>query len=230
MVDKSDTQQLKADMKKAYDSMAPTYLTWTESNHDERLLRLSPLLKDLEANGQESKASVLELGCGAGVPCTQLLASNPRISVTANDISSAQIALARERLPSDVNLIEGDMMGLEFGAEKFDTVLAMYSVIHLPRDEQTEILRRIYAWLKPGGKFLANFSANDFEIAVNESWLGSKEGAVSWSGWGREKTIEIIREIGFELEMDEVTESVEEDKDGIAQNVPFHWVQARKVT
>ncbi|KAJ6164694.1 hypothetical protein N7470_003366 [Penicillium chermesinum] len=209
-----DTQQLKANMKKAYDDIAPF------TSHGQNHLTRSPK--------EDHQVNVLELGCGAGVPCTQLLASKPHINVTGNDISSTQIALARETLPSSVELIEGDMMGLEFNPEQFDAVLAMYSLIHLPREEQREILRRIRTWLKPGGRFLANFSADGFLGAVDNSWLGGKEGAVFWSGWGREKTNEIMREIGFALEVDEITESVEEDSNGVGISVPFHWVQARK--
>ncbi|KAJ7696771.1 hypothetical protein B0H17DRAFT_1053002, partial [Mycena rosella] len=39
-----------------------------------------------------------ELGCGAGVPCTQVLVEHG-LNVTGNDISAAQIALAREHVP-----------------------------------------------------------------------------------------------------------------------------------
>lgn len=230
MSETKETHDVKADMKKAYDDIASTYLTWTESSHKERLLRLTPLIKELEPKEQSQTFNVLELGCGAGVPCTQLLASKSHLKVTGNDISSAQIALARERLPQTVDLIEGDMMNLNFEPEQFDAVLAMYSVIHLPREEQSEILRRIYQWLKPGGRFLANFSVAEFEGSANESWLGGKEGAVFWSGWGRDKTKDIIEKIGFKLEIDEITESIEEDEEGNGRNVPFYWVQARKAT
>ena len=162
--------QIKADIKKAYDAIAPKYLTWTESTHKVRLSYLNNLLQNLNSTAAAEPTSdnhrhILELGCGAGVPVTQHLAALPNTDVTANDISETQIALARERLPESVTLIQGDMMELSFENGSFDAVLAMYSIFHLPRDEQVTMLTRIYGWLKPGGWLLANFSGSEFETS-----------------------------------------------------------------
>ncbi|CAG8087324.1 unnamed protein product [Penicillium olsonii] len=213
--------QVKADIKKAYDDIAYTYLDWTQPSHATRLAYLENMLQSLEP----SSKSILELGCGAGVPCTQLLASRG-YHVTANDISESQIALARERLPSSVDLLQGDMMGLEFG-QQFDAVLAMYSIFHLPRDEQTIILRRIFEWLKPGGRLLANFPETGFESASSESWLGGTKGKMHWSGWGRSETKRLLIEIGFEVDVDEIVVDTEEDA-GVARDVAFQWILATK--
>lgn len=214
--------QVKDDIKKAYDDVANTYLTWTQSSHKTRLSYLEPMLDSLNTTDQ---ISVLELGCGAGVPCTQLLASRG-YNVTANDISSVQIALAREHLPGSVKLIEGDMMKLEF-EQQFDAVLAMYSIFHLPRDEQSVMLRRIFGWLKPGGQLLANFPESSFETASDQSWLGGTKGAMHWSGWGRTETTRLLVETGFDVVVDEVVVDTEE-QNGVAKDAPFQWIIARK--
>lgn len=171
--------------------------------------------------------NVLELGCGAGIPVTELLASRENTSVTANDLSAAQIELAKNRLPGSVRLIQGDMMELNFDKEHFDAVLAMYSIIHLPRDEQATMLHRIYGWLKPGGHFLANFAAEGFEGSSVQSWLGSTKGRMYWSGWGKDKTRAILGDIGFEVVIDEVSTDIEE-MDGVSLDVAFHWILAKK--
>lgn len=217
----SNTHQIKDDIKKAYDDIADTYLTWTETTHETRLSYLEIMLQSA-GNGQ---MSILELGCGAGVPCTQLLASRGH-TVIANDISGAQIALARERLPPSVTLVQGDMMELEF-SQQFDAVLAMYSIFHLPRDEQTVILRRIFDWLKPEGHLLANFPEKEFATASSSSWLGGSEGAMHWSGWGRSETKKLLEDIGFAVEVDEVVVDIEEDN-GVSKNVAFQWILAKK--
>lgn len=221
------SHQVKDDVKKAYDEIAGFYLDWTQPSHETRLSYLKIVLRSFNTANDAIQKSVLELGCGAGVPCTQLLASHQHVNVTANDISDTQIALARERLPQSVNLIPGDMMELEFGPEQFDAVLAMYSIIHLPRDEQTVILRRVFTWLNPGGQLLANFSESEFEIQSDQSWLGSTKGAMHWSSWGRSKTRRILLEIGFEVEIDDVVVDSEESN-GVSHNVPFNWILARK--
>lgn len=219
--------KIKSDIKKAYNEIASVYLTWTKPSHETRLSYLDLLLQSIHSAKETHQLNILELGCGAGVPCTQLLSSHAHISITANDISSTQIALAKERLPPSVNLILGDMMELEFSAEQFDAVMAMYSIFHLPRMEQTTMLRRIFGWLKPGGRLLANFSEAAFESSTNGSWLGATEGAMHWSGWGREEVRRVLKEIGFGIEVDEVTVDREEDNGG-GKSVGFHWVLARK--
>ncbi|KAJ5788386.1 hypothetical protein N7457_003376 [Penicillium paradoxum] len=222
-----ESYQIKQDIKKAYDETAEVYLSWTQPTHELRLSYLDRMLQSLDSVKANHPARILELGCGAGVPCTQLLASREHLSVTANDISETQIALARKRLPPSVQLIQGDMMQLEFAPEQFDAVMAMYSIIHLPRTEQTTILSGIFNWLKPGGRFLANFSEAAFESASNESWLGATKGTMHWSSWGREELMRILIEIGYEIEIDEVIVDVEEEN-GVSRDVPFHWVLAKK--
>lgn len=219
MTDPSSAQ-IKDDIKKAYDNVANTYLDWTQPTHTTRLTYLQTMLKSMDPT-----KSILELGCGAGVPCTQLLAAHG-YKVTANDISSSQITLARERLPHSVTLIEGDMMGLEFG-QQFDAVLAMYSIFHLPRDEQSVMLRRIFGWLKPGGRLLANFPEMGFVSASDSAWLGGTVGKMHWSGWGRSETRRLLGEIGFVVDVDEVVVDAEEEN-GSVKDIAFQWILATK--
>jgi ubiquinone/menaquinone biosynthesis C-methylase UbiE len=222
----TESTQIKADIKKAYDAIAPKYLTWTESTHKVRLGYVETLLKNLNST---SPLSILELGCGAGVPVTQHLSTLPNTTVTANDISSTQISLAKTHLPPSVTLIQGDMMELTFSNESFNAVLAMYSIFHLPRKEQVTMLTRIYAWLKPGGLLLANFAAGEFENEFDAAWLGGKDGVVHWSGWGVEGTRRVLKVCGFGIVIDEVVQDEEREMDGGVKKVDFHWVMARKV-
>ncbi|KAI1776536.1 S-adenosyl-L-methionine-dependent methyltransferase [Hypoxylon cercidicola] len=109
---------------------------------------------------QRPQLRVLELGCGPGLPVTGKLLSHPTLHVTANDISTAQISLARANLlgaagntdaEKRLALVEGDMAELAFPGRSFDAVVALYSLIHLPRAEQADMIGKIARWLKPGG-------------------------------------------------------------------------------
>ncbi|KAL5356164.1 S-adenosyl-L-methionine-dependent methyltransferase [Aspergillus floccosus] len=217
-----DTLQAKGNTKKAYDQIAPTYLQWSQNSFSQRMSYLK-LLTPLLAERKETHEAthILELGCGAGIPVTQSLASLGTVQITANDISSAQIDLAKKHLPPSVRLIQGDMMGLQFEPEEFDAVVAMYSIIHLPREEQTTMLERIFRWLKPGGLALMNFSAGEIVASSDPSWLGATEGSVFWSGWGEHQTRRILRDTGFELLQDDVAVDPEDGGD-------FLWVLAKK--
>ena len=46
-----------------------------------------------------------------------------------------------------VELLVVDMTSLNFPRGSFDAVVAFYSVIHLPRDEQRQLLKQIAEWL-----------------------------------------------------------------------------------
>lgn len=218
--------EIKENVRKAYDDIAPTYLEWTKPSHKTRLIYLNKFLSYLSPK-QNDSVSVLELGCGAGVPCTQLLAAHKNLEVTGNDISSVQIGLARERLPESVRLVEGDMMGLEFGEGEFDAVVGMYSIIHLPREEQEGVLRKVLGWLKGGGYLLVNFTGMEMKGERDSGWLGGKDGVMFWSGWGVEGSCEVLRRVGFEVVVREVVRDVEKDEGG-EREVEFLWVIARK--
>ncbi|KAH8692412.1 putative O-methyltransferase [Talaromyces proteolyticus] len=220
-----ESNTIRDNVRKAYDSMAEHYLEWTHASHGTRLGYIQRLLDLLESQHKDQTPPqqtlhALELGCGAGVPGTQFLISKG-ISVTANDISSAQISLARTHLPSSVTLIEGDMMDLEFPAAQFDCVIALYSIFHLPRDDQRTMLQRIRGWLKPGGLFLGSFAAGELE-EKEKAWLGATDGVMHWAGWGVEQTCAVFGELGWEVLVKEVKTEIEDGK-----AIPFLWVMAR---
>jgi 2-polyprenyl-3-methyl-5-hydroxy-6-metoxy-1,4-benzoquinol methylase len=223
---------VKQRLKASYDAIADKYNDWTLPHSEHRLKYLGKLLSLLDATGPASETtttSVLELGCGCGLPVSQtLLRHGDHVRVTANDLSSTQIALAREKLLQDetipnvaqrLELLEGDMSTLSFADGQFDAVVAMYSLIHLPLPEQGQILDNIAKWLKPGGYLLANFSEQAAEAIVTERWLDDK-GWGFWSGLGAEGTLQKIKTLGLEVLVGEV----EDD----AVDASFLWVVAKK--
>jgi SAM-dependent methyltransferase len=187
--------------------------------------------------GDEAAARhVLELGCGCGLPVSARLleaATAPAVRLTANDLSSTQIGLARANLAAAlgtstssaaldarVSFVEGDMMALSFPAGSLAGVLGFYSLIHLPRAEQAEMVRRAHAWLAPGGLFMANFSAEEMECSVMDRWLKHDDGWMFWSSYGAEGTVKVFEDVGFEVLSKEIKEDV--------VDASFLWVMARK--
>jgi len=212
---------LKSRLRDSYDAIAPRYNEWTTIHAGIRLQWLEKLVPHLLEKNEP--VSVLELGCGCGLPVTQKLLSNHNISVIANDLSSTQIAIAKENLASSANRItflEGDMLTLDLAPEYLEEVVAFYSIIHLPRDEQCTLLEHIAKWLKPGGYLLANFSAETIEGSEMEKWLKEDKGWMFWSGWGTEGTIGKIKDAGLNIAISEVQ--------GDAVDAMFLWVLARK--
>ncbi|KAI1158861.1 S-adenosyl-L-methionine-dependent methyltransferase [Nemania serpens] len=218
---------LKARLKASYDAMAPTYNEWTIPHSQQRTEYLGKALDHLKPETRPDGLAFLELGCGCGLPVTKRLLSYSAARVVANDLSDTQVSLARKNLirgPEDeaarrLELVQGDMTALEFPDGSFDVVVAFYSLIHLPRTEQTALLARIAKWLKPGGYLVANFAKEELEAVVMEKWLDER-GWMFWSAWGEEKTLEMIKTAGFEVVVADVVEDV--------VDASFLWVIARR--
>ncbi|KAM0257675.1 hypothetical protein ACHAQJ_004239 [Trichoderma viride] len=212
---------VKAKIMETYDNIAEHYNAWTDINTSTRSLFLDKLVACLPQNAVK-KVSILELGCGSGVPFTKALLSIPNTTVFANDISEAQIGIAKQNLAEfgdKITCKQGDMMQLDFPDASLDAVVGLYTIIHLPREEQTEMVARISRWLKPGGHMLVNFTSIAEEAIVNPNWLVDK-GWMFWSGWGVEHSLEMVKNSGLDVLHSEIK--------GDSGDVAFLWVLARK--
>ncbi|KAG0649159.1 Delta(24)-sterol C-methyltransferase [Hyphodiscus hymeniophilus] len=213
----NDNEKVRLLVERGYDKIAKTYLDWTSSKSTPRLVYLEKMLSKLHA---PSDANVLELGCGAGVPGTELLSARCR-KVIANDISRAQIELAKSRIRgTNVDFNQEDMTKLNFEPASFDAVVAFYSIIHLPREEQGMMFQKIFSWLRNDGYLLCNLGVVDNPGKTTENWLGSN---MYWSSFDVETNLKLIRDAGFAIDVHEV---LEDDEDG--RLVPFLWILAKK--
>lgn len=94
---------------------------------------------------------VLDVGCGCGIPVAKRLAATH--PVTGVDISPVQIERARSLVPEGRFLCV-DITSVSFPAEHFGGIVAFYSLIHVPLEEQPDLLRALSlagAWRLPDG-------------------------------------------------------------------------------
>src|SRR5215210_1864212 len=135
----------KQTVKQGYNAIANRYLAErTRDSEDVRLLDL--FIERLPAN-----ANILDAGCGAGIPISQILSEH--FQVTGVDFSEGQIELARKNVPKAEFLCE-DMTRLNFPSETFDGITSYYAIIHIPREEHQALLANFFRMLKPGGSAL----------------------------------------------------------------------------
>lgn len=172
----------KALVREGYDACAADYQA---ARRHEASPELSMVIERLPAD-----ASVLDIGCGSGVPVTATLAQHAR--VTGVDISGEQIRLARSNVPVG-EFIYGDIMTLEFPPSSFDAAVAYYSLFHLPREDHPQFFRRLRRWLKPGGHALLTVSRRA-EPAYTEGFFGV---SMYWSNWGLAEYVELVGEAGL---------------------------------
>ena len=205
--------EAKRIVAEGYDRIAEAYRDWAAGSPSDTRTRYTDLLLAALPPG----AAVLELGCGTGQPVTRRLAA--RFHVTGVDIAARHIALAQAAIPQ-ATFIRADMAALAFPPGSFDAVAAFYSIIHLPRDEHADLLRRIAGWLRPGGLLVATMGAGDTPAGVEADWLGAP---MYWSHFDSATNRRLVTAAGLDL-VDARDET--EDEDGTP--VTFLWVVARK--
>jgi len=105
--------------------------------------------------------TILDIGCGTGIPLTRLLASSGA-QVIGLDISSKMIEKARANVPN-ASFIVGDIVTIRFET-KFEGMFAWDSLFHLPLARQEEVIRKIVGWLDTNGVFLFTAGGNYGEL------------------------------------------------------------------
>ena len=212
-VERTRLANLKQVVQEGYDRIAEKYIAWVESDRSETRTRYTQVLLD----GLPPGASVLDLGCGAGGPTTRALAG--RFDVTGIDISAQSIALARQNVPG-ARFIESDMADLDLPPGSFDGVVAFYSTIHVPRQEQPALLARIASWLRPGGLMVMTMGIHSIQTDYDEDFLGVP---MYWSSFDAETNERLVTDAGLQI-VSAQQETEEED----GQAVTFLWIVARK--
>ncbi|OIV37031.1 methyltransferase type 11 [Mangrovactinospora gilvigrisea] len=191
-----------------YDAKADAYLAaYVEGVQDDPRLAFLPHLDAQLAVG----ASVLELGCGAGIPATAALAR--RYRVLGVDLSATQLHHARWNVPTAA-FRKADMTALDLPDGSVDAVTAFYCFNHLPLGEQPRMLAAIARWLRPGGLLLASFGTGAAHGEVAQ-WLGAP---VYFSSHDMPANRRHLADAGFTLLVDELIAKGEER---------WQWVVAR---
>ena len=199
-------------VERGYDAIADRFAEWQAQISDETRLRyLADLLELLP-----ERPDVLELGVGAGVESSRILAERGRL--TGVDISREQLRRARERLPG-ATLIHGDFSAVELPPESFDAVVSFYVLNNLPQEELGPLLLRIAAWLRPGGWFLASLPSSD-NPGWRGEWLGTE---MYFAGCDPQTNRALAEEAGLEVVRDELETMVEPEGE-----VRWQWLLARR--
>ncbi len=140
-------------------------------------------------------ASVLDIGCGTGIPITSaLLRAGAR--VFALDSSSEMLARFRANFP-DVPAVRAIVQHAPFTANAFDAATAWGVLFHLRQDEQVEAIRTVGRLLRPGGPFL--FTSGDVD-GSSDDFVGLMHGvAFHYYSFTQDGYRRVLRERGFQL-------------------------------
>jgi cyclopropane fatty-acyl-phospholipid synthase-like methyltransferase len=177
-----------------YNRIAEAYLA-SRDKHSADITLLDELDRRLPGG-----ATVLDAGCGAGVPVTRYWSQRHR--VVGIDFSEAQVRMARRLVPRAAFLCQ-DLAQMGFGRMTFDAIISYYAIIHVPRDLHQDIFRQMHTLLKPMGFALLCLGAEDLEEDIVEDYLGAP---MYWSHFDIGTNVRLLRGCGFRMILSQVVE------------------------
>ena len=176
-----------------YDKIAISYLENRINLKSGKYLK--QLLKFLP-----KRSLILDLGCGAGVPVDDILLKAGH-QVIGIDISPRQIANARKYCPGGEYLV-GDIGELKTDEYQAQAIVCFYTIFHIQRSRQSELLRVMGSYLPSGGMLLITMGDREFE---GEHMM---HGESMWaSQYGTAKNRAMVETAGFDVILDEVDTS-----------------------
>jgi SAM-dependent methyltransferase len=172
-------------VKAGYNRIADDYLA-ARTRSQEQISLLDDLASRLPEN-----ASILDAGCGAGVPVTEIL--SVRFNVTWVDFSEAQIELGKKNVPN-AKFICQDMTQLYFPEGTFDAICSFYAIIHIPCEEHKPLFLNFHRMLKQSGLALLCLGAENLIDDIDEDFFGER---MYWSHFDSDTYHQMLKETGF---------------------------------
>ncbi len=195
-----------------YDGFADTY----EENRG--LFDMTPVLDSFFGRLNLKRGRALDLGCGAGEPFGRFFVDR-NWDVTGVDFSERMLQLAAKYVP-EMNTIHADMRQIEFEADQFNAITAIYSLFHVPASDHPALLQKFHRWLQPGGKVLFTYATRDFtgqeEFDGRLEFMGQ---ALYYSHKCPEALIADLKQVGFSIDAAEYRDIGDE---------VFLWITAGK--
>ena len=144
------------------------------------------------SNYLPKNARILDAGCGAGVPCAKLLVQ-AGFEVVGVDFSASMLKMARKNVP-EATLIKEDLTKLGFRDNSFDGLVALYSIMHVPREMHASLYQIFHRILKPDGIMLICIGSDEWE--GEDEYFGAR---MFWSEYNLEETIQLVKNAGIQI-------------------------------
>ena len=138
--------------------------------------------------------SVLDLGCGTGVPTAKVLTESDH-RVVGVDISEGMLRLAREQVPA-AEFVHADFRELADDFGSFEAVTAFFALLMLSKADIERTLDKVHGWLKPGGYLgigMVNFDGDSLPF----EFLGVP---VTVSGYLEPDLVAVLEAHGFAVD------------------------------
>ena len=140
-------------------------------------------------------ATIIDLGCGSGVPITKVLVEEG-LNVYAGDASPSLVQAFRNNLPEVPVACEAVEDSLFF-ERMFDGVVAWGLIFLLPAEEQRRLIQRVATILVSGGRLLFTSCAGTEPLVWNDAMTGLESRSLGGEEYRRELSsagLSLIRE------------------------------------
>jgi cyclopropane fatty-acyl-phospholipid synthase-like methyltransferase len=181
-------------VRDAYNRIASTYANQRDQYHT------LPYLEQFAALIPTGK-SVLDVGCGAGLPVDAFLAERGH-PVHGVDISSRMIELAQTNVPQ-ATYETRDMSSMTTAEFRVSGIVSLYAIFHTPRDQHQELLRKFASFMPDRGALLISMGSGEWE-GYEDDFHGS---GMFWSHFGPDKNIRMVESAGFKVKVNEIDRS-----------------------
>jgi SAM-dependent methyltransferase len=169
--DAKELQHISLQTLAHYERTAQAF--WDGTKDHDVSQNIAALLQAIEAN---APFKLLDFGCGPGrdLKTFKDLGHQP----TGLEGASALATMARSY--SGCEVLEQNFLNLQLPPEHFDGVFANAVLFHVPSAALPEVLRQLFAALKPGGALFSSNPRGD----GREGWQGERYGSYhDWPTW-----------------------------------------------
>ena len=138
---------------------------------------------------------VLDVGCGTGVLLQRLSARHPAELLSGVDPVPEMLAVARGRLPSEIDLREGWAERIPCENESIDVVVScnMFHYVRRP----AEALQEMKRVLRPDGRLIVTDWCDDYLACRLCSWYLRLSGRPQIQAYRRRECLRLLQEAGF---------------------------------
>ncbi|MEA2070980.1 MAG: class I SAM-dependent methyltransferase, partial [Asgard group archaeon] len=145
------------------------------------------------------KGTILDVGSGSGIPVAKYL-TEKGFKIIGIDISKKMVELAKKNVPK-ATFRQQDVLQMDFEDSSFDGIICVYTLWHVPRKKHAEIFKKFYELLKSNGILVINTGIRESEglsLFYGQPML--------WSNNSPKKTLQAIKELGFEILFEDILE------------------------
>lgn len=121
--------------------------------------------------------TLLDLGCGTGLELESIFKRFPVIDVTGIDLADKMLEkLAAKYSKYSINLINGNYLTVDIGAEKYDAAISVMSFHHFSHSQKRKLYTNICRSLKSNGVFIeCDYMVGSNDRDIEEHFLSERE-------------------------------------------------------